>query len=193
MAKKGDKRSKILIQPYQQLRFGITFLILNFIFTCLLFGTFTYFMWDMYEAILGVFELTNNEGVLSLQKVIKPVLVSLFFCLLFIFMTLYYSARYTHQIYGPLLSIKRFLDEIINGEKPTHIRLRKNDQLQTLVKRLNLIADKFVYPSNVESVQAILNCLDALKEGKVAKKISLSKNDALYEVSLKVNDLIDSK
>ena len=188
MEKKG-KRSKILIKPYQQLRFGITFLILNFIFTCLMLGVFAYYMWDMFQAIQAFFQLSNAESMMSLQKFMKPMILSLILAVVFIATTLYCSARYTHQIYGPLVSIKRFLDAIIAGNNPEHIRIRKTDQLHTLVKRLNVIADKFVYPSSKETMDQVLKYVDDLNDGKSPEKLSISEDDVLYELSVKLNQL----
>ena len=107
-------------------------------------------MWDMFEAIRSYFALSGAESMMSLQKFARPALIIVSLALVFIVLTLYLSARYTHQIYGPMVSIKRFLDQIIAGQDPSPIRLRQNDQLQDLVVRLNKIAERYVYQEKKE-------------------------------------------
>ena len=148
---KVGRRTTLLIEPYKQLRFGLMFLGLNVLFTLLIVGVSSYYMWDMFEAIHAYFAMTGAETMMSLEKFARPAFLIVFLGCLFIACTLYLSARYTHQIYGPMVSIKRFLDQIIAGDKPSPISLRKNDQLQDLVERLNTIAKMHKYQEKKES------------------------------------------
>ena len=43
----------------------------------------------------------------------------------------------THRFAGPVFRFKRFLQEVIDGEKPVDCRLRKGDELQDVCELLN--------------------------------------------------------
>ena len=47
----------------------------------------------------------------------------------------------THRYYGPLVSIDRFLRELKKGNYQARISLRKRDELQSLVRELNSLAE----------------------------------------------------
>ena len=49
--------------------------------------------------------------------------------------------KLTHQIYGPLVAIKRFLEQLKKGDYSARIVIRKGDDLQNLVKDLNELAE----------------------------------------------------
>lgn len=48
----------------------------------------------------------------------------------------------SHRIAGPLYRIEKELDEIASGAKRTPIKVRKNDELQSLATRLNKVIFK---------------------------------------------------
>jgi signal transduction histidine kinase len=66
--------------------------------------------------------------------------------LAFVATTFYVAVHYTHKIYGPLVSINRFIDEMVEGRSPSKLALRDGDELQDLVLKLNVLADKFKVP-----------------------------------------------
>ena len=138
----SGRRKRMLIEPYKQLRFGVIFLLVNVFFTVLMVSVFGYYMWDMFVAIRTFFLMSGNEHMITWQKFMVPASVGLIIAVSFIATTLYLSVRYTHQFYGPMVSIQRFLDQMLADEKPSSIALRKGDQLQELVARLNSIAQK---------------------------------------------------
>lgn len=140
------RRTQLLIEPYQQLRFGLIFILINFVFSALMCFVFGYFLWDIYEAISEYFKLDPSQQLMTGEKFMRPLLVGLGVVVLFIVTTLVASARYTHQIYGPLVSIRRFLDELLSGKKPDPIKLRKTDQLHDLAERLNKVAGLIELP-----------------------------------------------
>ena len=61
----------------------------------------------------------------------------------FIFLIVMFATilRLTHRIYGPLVSIKRFLNELKRGNFSARVNIRKDDDLQDLVKDLNELAE----------------------------------------------------
>lgn len=180
------RRGKILIEPYAQLRFGLVFLFINLLFSITMLVVFGYYLWDVYQAITSYFALTNREMLITWHKFQTPFYTGVFVLVLFIISTFVLSARYTHQIYGPLVSINRFLDEFLMGKTPQAIRLREGDQLGSLVSRLNGLVD-----SNCR--KDVLKALDELAQGKSATKVNFSEQDPYREFAVRVNKLVSEK
>jgi hypothetical protein len=193
MVSQASRRSQLLIEPYKQLRFGAMFLCINLVFCTLIISIFGYFLWDMYGAISQYFKLDEKQSMITAAKFSVPFTFGLGLMLLFIFITLFASARYTHQIYGPLVSIRRFLDELIAGKTPSPIKLRKTDQLQDLAHRLNAIADRVAFMQNTESRQTILVFLEAFLAGKTTEPLDLSADDPLKDIAEKLNQIAKVK
>ena len=134
------RRSSVLIEPYKQLRFGILFLMINFVFSLLCFSIFYLFLSDVQQTLEVYFKLDAAQIGQIRAKFLQPLLLAAGLFLLFIVVTLYLSVTYTHKFYGPLVSINRFLDELNEGKNPEPIQLRTNDQLQDLAERLNRLS-----------------------------------------------------
>lgn len=183
------RREGILVEPYKQLRFGITFLIINLFFSFLLLAIFGYFIWDIYATISIYFQLDGAQNLMTLGKLIKPVLLGSVLVGFFIATTLVMSAKYTHQIYGPLVSIRRFLDELSEGRTPSPIALRSSDQLQDLATKLNQLAANKTF-INRESKAKLADFVDCLVNKEKPNPIKLDPSDALSELGNKLNKLL---
>jgi hypothetical protein len=183
------RRTKLLIEPYQQIRFGLVFLFLNFIFSVLVLSVFGYYMWDMFSAIKELFLLKDPQIKVVASKFFVPASIGAGLVLVFVVATLYFAARYTHQIYGPLVSIRRFLDQIIAGESPQAVSIRKTDQLQDLVTRLNIISKQYSESSDSKSIKKVCDYIDALEKGKKISIPVFDVNDPLYDLAQKLEKL----
>jgi hypothetical protein len=183
------RRTKILIEPYQQIRFGLMFLFLNFIFSALVLGVFGYYMWDMFSAIRELFLLKDPQLQMVASKFAVPAAIGLTLVIGFVIATFYFATHYTHQIYGPLVSIRKFLDQIIAGDNPQAIRIKKTDQLQDLVSRLNIIAQQYSESSNLSSIKKLSDYVDSIKSNQKIPAPNLNTNDPLYELSKKLEKL----
>lgn len=189
---KATRRGVILIEPYKQLRFGLMFLVINLVFSTLVFGVFGYYLWDIYESISVYFQLDNSQSVITLAKIGKPAIIGLVLIVFFIATTLFMSARYTHQIYGPMVSILRFLDDLLEGKVPTPIKLRSSDQLQELVSKLNLLSQRFgdkIEQGEDSSKQKLIDSINNLLEGKKVQELNLPESDRYREIAGKINQL----
>jgi ABC-type multidrug transport system fused ATPase/permease subunit len=151
---KKSRRGALLIEPYKQLKFGIMFLMLNIVFAVLVLTVFGYYLWDIYQALIRYFQLDEMQSLVTLEKLQAPFIAGLLLLVLFILATLFFSVYYTHKIYGPLVSIRRFLDQLIRGESPEPIQIRSTDQLQDLVERLNKIAEQHALLQKTHSTKA---------------------------------------
>lgn len=129
-----------LVDPYLQVRLGLFFIVINLIFAALTLATFLYYSWDMYVSIASYYELTSSQSTVAFEKFKTPVMIFGSLTLAFVIITLVVSIRYTHRIYGPLVSIHRYLDGLLAGEKPATLKLRESDQLKELAEKLNSLA-----------------------------------------------------
>ena len=181
-----SRREGFLIEPYKQLRFGIMFIATNLLFSGLILAVFGYFVTQMYQAQASYFQLDSQQSQEILTKLQQPVIIGAVLVGLFIITTLFLSARYTHQFYGPLVSIRRFLDELRDGGEPHPIRLRSSDQLQDLAERLNSLRSRVGISSSSRDVEAFL---DDVIAGKDPKSLALAPDHPLRGVADRLNRL----
>jgi hypothetical protein len=198
MVQKGRRRGfrSLLVEPFEQVKLGLLFLLVNTLFAVLMLGTFGWYVWDIYKAVSVYFQLSHQESELALAKFYLPVGIILGLVLLFVATTLYVSIRYTHEIYGPLVSIHRFLDDLLGGRKPPIITLRESDQLQDLAGKLNNIAERMVEDNRGGPMVAIHRFLDDLNSGRKPTPLALREGDHYRELAAKLNALsekMDSK
>ena len=139
--RRGGVRS-MLVEPYIQVRLGLMFIIVNLIFSVLIFGVVAWYVSDVFGALNTYFQLTGQESNLTMSKLQVPLMIIGLLVLGFVATTFYVAVNYTYKIYGPLISINRFLDDVLEGKRPGLLALREGDQLQDLASKLNLLVDK---------------------------------------------------
>ncbi len=142
MATPGRRKGAqaLFVEPYRQVKLGLFFVLINITFSLLILGTFGYYIYDIFATLQEHFKLTNDESAVTLAKLSVPLGLAAGILVVFIGLTLYVAAKYTHRIYGPLVSIHRFLDEMLEGKVPQPLNLRESDQLQDLAQKLNQVA-----------------------------------------------------
>ena len=131
-----------MIAPYKQLKFGLLFITMNIFFTALIVGTMLYYLWDIFSTIKIYFELIGQEEAMSFNKLLTPLVIISGLSLLFIGATLYMSIFYTHRFYGPMLSIERHLDSLIEGGRPGPLEIRKEDEFKKIVDKINQFSNQ---------------------------------------------------
>lgn len=200
MAQQGRRRGfkSFIVEPYKQVKLGLMFLVVNTLFSLLILGVFGYYVVDLYSAVVAHFKLTGQENQLALVKFSVPMIVATGLMILFVLTTLMVSIRYTHQIYGPLISINRFLDELLAGQKPQLLNLRDSDQLQDLAKKLNEFAEKNItkvpeVAGMSKSLLALRRFLDEYLAGQNPKPIYWRESDPvpteIRELANRLNQL----
>ncbi len=132
----------LLVEPYKQVKIGVIFLGINILFALLILGIFGYYIVDIYQAMSYYFSLQPEENRSMLMKFSFPIGAGIIVLIAFILSTLYTSIHYTHQIYGPLVSIHRFLDTLLQNKKPVPLQLRESDQFKELALKLNEIGER---------------------------------------------------
>jgi len=132
----------MLVEPYVQIRLGLMIVMLNLVFAVLIACVFGYYIWDVFKAMETYFQLNQAESLVTWSKFAWPLAAGGLLVTVFIGLTFYITIKYTHKIYGPLISVHRFLDVILEGGKPEPLKLRNNDELGGLVEKLNQVYEK---------------------------------------------------
>jgi hypothetical protein len=135
----------VLIEPFKQIKLGIYVMALSVVFVCfasyLIYGALT----AQYQQVMDIFqvvdaskqwELTTNDVFKS--SALKIILLFSVYILALMGVVL----RFTHKIYGPLVSIERYIDRVSAGHYRDRVKTRDHDDLQTLVGKLNVLAEQ---------------------------------------------------
>lgn len=153
-AKQGNRRGgtlSMLIRPYLQIRLGFMLLVTNLVFGVLISGVVYYFVSDIHDSVRLYFQFTQEEAAENWQKFFVPLAVCLSLVGVFFFITLVMIIRYTHQIYGPLVSIHGYLDELLLKSYKGPLEIRATDQLTSLAQKLNQLTEKYELISTHQS------------------------------------------
>jgi HAMP domain-containing protein len=133
-----------LIEPFNQIKFGIYVISASVAFVIMIGLMFIYTFYQQYQHLMGIFNITDAKDQLELvtndifyRNAIK-ILILLVGYILGMFVLVF---KLTHRYYGPLVSIERFVDEITLGKYKQRVKIRQKDELQRLTSRLNTMAD----------------------------------------------------
>lgn len=139
-AKLGNRRGgffSMIVEPYRQIRLGLMILLLNIVFGLCIGGVFAYYVYDIYDALSLYHQFNPSEDHEVWQKYWRVLMICLSLVALFFILSFWVIIRYTHQIYGPLVSLHKHLDELLSGEDPPPLTIRSTDQLQSLTQKIN--------------------------------------------------------
>lgn len=168
---------------------GLMFLLVNIVFAILILSVFGYYVIDIYRAVTLYFQLNDQESMMTLEKFGVPIAIGTLLIFLFVITTIMVSVRYTHGIYGPLVSIHRFLDELLEGKRPSNIQIRESDQLRDLAEKLNRLTERMFTDPRSGAMVAIHRYVDELVEGKDPGSLALREGDLMQELATKLNKL----
>jgi uncharacterized protein YacL len=138
------KWSSILIEPFRQIRFGLYMIGCALAFMIMTISFFIYSFYKQYAQVMEIFHIVDpevkwdmilNDVFYSSAYILAGLLITFF--LVFFWLVF----RETHKIYGPLVSINRFLRELQLGNFGQRLKIRKHDELHGLVKELNNLAE----------------------------------------------------
>lgn len=140
------KFKNILIEPFKQIKIGLYLIALNLLFGISSGGTFYYFISDYYKVVANLVKLFKLPAAfansLSVQaestKFLALCLVAMF-CLLFILITIVLTLKWTHRMYGPILSINNHLKQILEDGSFSPITLRKGDDFKVTANLINQV------------------------------------------------------
>ena len=135
----------LIIEPFRQVKLGIYVIAISCAFVVVASLLFVSAFVDQYRQLMEIFKIVDPQYKWELvtNDVFKwnaTCIAGLF--LAFIGILFGVVLRMTHRIYGPLVSIERFVGEMSNGNYGKRIVIRSGDELQRLVHRLNDMAKK---------------------------------------------------
>ncbi|SME88256.1 hypothetical protein [Pseudobacteriovorax antillogorgiicola] len=193
MKPSGRRRgfSSWFVEPHRQVKLGLMFLLLNLSFSMVILGVFGFYFWDVYSTVATYFKLTTDQSSQVLDKFLPPMFIALTLTVLFVVVSILLSVRYTHRIYGPLVSIHRYLDDFLEGRSVTPLNLRESDQLKELAEKLNELAKRFPLERRENNFVPIFQFIDQLNEGEQPDKLSLRGGDQLDALAGKLNQLAE--
>ena len=179
------------VEPHRQVKLGLMFLLLNLAFSAVFMAVFAFYFWDVYSTVATYFQLTSEQSSQVLDKFLPPMFIALGLTVVFVVVSILLSVRYTHRIYGPLVSIHRFLDDFLDGRSVAPLNLRESDQLKELAEKLNELAIRFPLDRRQVNYVQVFQFLDQLLEGKDPDKLTLRDGDQLEALAQKLNLLAD--
>ncbi len=132
-----------VIEPFKQVRMGLYMLSLSLSFLVLVAYMIVSAFVDQYRHVMEIFNVVDPET--RWELVTNDVFYSnaykigvLF--LIYIVLSLILVFRMTHKVYGPLVSIERFIEQMGAGHYEKRLVIRKGDDLQRLASQLNKMA-----------------------------------------------------
>lgn len=144
----------IVIEPFKQIRLGLYVLALSITFLIAAAYLFYLAFHEQYKHVMEIFnvvdptiqwELVNNDVFHHNAVRLGILFVSFVAILSFVVF------RMTHRIFGPLVSIERFVDQIARGQYDRRVKIRKRDDLQRLAEKLNIMAEQLEKRHGVNS------------------------------------------
>lgn len=158
------------VEPYRQIKLGLIFIVLNLSFAALFSGVVGYYFLDVYETVSRYFQLSADQGAQVLEKFQVPILFSFILVVVFVVLSLLASVHYTYQIYGPLVSIHRYLDELLENRSTKPLELRSSDQLQELAAKISQLGHSMDQVNSGVDQNQLHLYLDAIISGNALPK-----------------------
>lgn len=138
-----DNRRKIQnfnIDPKAQLRFARPFLVLMVV-SFLVINTSYY---QIYRLRLAINESSNLEYLAAINGLLSQMIwVSSLGMILLGLLSLLFWIIYSHRVFGPVVQLRRQIENIRNGDFSYRIQLRKTDELKDVADDLNALAEYF--------------------------------------------------
>ena len=167
------KRSRIrsyLIEPFKQIRFGLHVVGVCFTFLVVLGWMYANAFYEQYEQVFELFQVAEKQDLVNNSVFIKNGTIIGSTLTMFALAIMFVVIRRTHKMYGPMVSIMRFVGELSKGHFAVRINVREKDDFQQLVGSLNNLAEylhKTHGAGNKSGLDALDDRLDAFEDGVV--------------------------
>ena len=159
------------VEPFKQIRFGLHVVSVCLTFVVLLGWLYARAFREQYQQVIDIFavvdtsDLVQNDIFIKNAIIIGVALAGLVLTMLFV------VVRRTHKMYGPMVSIHRFVQELQKGNYAVRIAVRETDDFQSLVHTLNGLAEALHgrHPETLAGLTAkdVAGTLDNLDAGVV--------------------------
>ncbi len=144
----GDRKKRnlrsTLVEPFKQVKIGVYVMIISLTFLVAAAYLFVASFMQQYQHVMEIFNVVdpNTKWELVTNDIFYANAMKLgllFFS--FIAVLFWVVFKMTHKMYGPLVSIERFVDNISQGHYEQRVVIRRGDDLQRLASRLNHMAE----------------------------------------------------
>lgn len=153
-----------LVEPFKQIRFGLHVVSVSLTFA----GIFAYLFLDayreQYQQVFEMFQVADQTALLQNDIFFKNRAKITLAILAFIAITLVVVIRRTHRMYGPMISMMRFVSELKRGNYAVRINIRERDDFQKFVFELNALAEELQRKHGVQTISAPAQGMDSLDE-----------------------------
>ncbi len=132
-----------IVEPFRQLRFGVYAILLSVLFLLAAGWIFYTAFMDQYQQVMGLFNVVDEDVQWELvtndifKKHVWRV-AGLF--LVYLVALCWILFKISHRVYGPLISVERFVEELAAGHYQKRLKIRQKDDLQRLTEKLNSLA-----------------------------------------------------
>ena len=130
-----------LVEPFKQIRFGLHVVGVSITFVAALSWLFVRSFREQYQQVVDIFQVTETVDLMTNDVFLRNAIVIGGTLAAFTAVMMFVVVRRTHKMYGPMVSIMRFLGELHKGNYAVRIHIREKDDFQNLVGALNSLAD----------------------------------------------------
>ncbi len=134
-----------IIEPFKQIKIGLYVIGICITFLLVIGSLFLKAFTQQYAHVMEIFDVVDSSGkwdlVLNDVFYSNAIMIGIVF-ILFIAIIFIVVFKMTHKIYGPLVSIERFITDITNGHYEKRVSIRAGDELKRLVSKLNIMAEE---------------------------------------------------
>ncbi len=134
-----------IIEPFKQIKIGLYVIGICITFLLVIGAMFLKAFTQQYAHVMEIFDVVDSSGkwdlVLNDVFYSNAIMIGAVF-IIFIAIIFIVVFKMTHKIYGPLVSIERFITDITNGHYEKRVSIRSGDDLKRLVSKLNVMAEE---------------------------------------------------
>jgi hypothetical protein len=166
-----------LVEPFKQIRFGLHVVFVSLLFAAVFAHFFISAFLEQYQQVFewfSVIEPESKAAMLDNQVFIRNGYILTATICAFIATTLFVVIRRTHRMYGPMISMMRFVAELKRGNYAVRIHIRERDDFHNFVAELNALAESLQsrhgVPASTNKEQGLDGLdrrLDSIEDGLV--------------------------
>lgn len=154
-----------LVEPFKQIRFGLHVALVSVAFVAVLGWLIARAFYQQYQQVVDLFQVADSSALVENDVYYRNGGAIALTLVMFVATMLVVVVRRTHRMYGPIVSILRFVNELKRGNYAVRIHVREKDDFQTLVEQLNELAETLhKRHGNIVNAEPQNAGLDALDE-----------------------------
>lgn len=157
--------SAYLVEPFKQIRFGLHVTAVCLISVILLSYVFVNSFYEQYQHVAEIFKVAEVDDLVVNDVFVRNAWKLGFVLLGMVAATVGVVVWRTHKMYGPVVSIQRFLKELHRGNYAVRLSIRQRDDFKNVVESLNQLASELQHKhGSIKVTAAPHSGLDALSD-----------------------------